>query len=300
MANIALVTSEVGHAAATTTKTALESKGHTVTLFAMTAVTSSNLLPFDIIMCVRTLTSGTGYAAFVPLLKGYINTNHKPVLIGQDAAGAGTNITVGLASELKLTTSVTAGNNLLGNNVRASAAHPVWTAIGVTPPADVSVTPADNWITKFNLSAPIAGTVIGVLSAADPSPVVVVAEAGQVLLDSQVAGSKIGFISFLYGVSNYTANGLNLIDALISWALTPPAQVVGTVKDDTDAPLARTVRAYNRATGAFAGSAVSSAVDGTFTINVVDASALHYVIALDELAGSKNAIIKDRVTPYQA
>lgn len=160
MANLALVTADKTHAAYTTTKTALEDAGHTVTGFAMTEVTGSNLAAFDAIVCVRCLTSGTGYAAFVTNLKAYHATSHKPILLGHDAAGAGTNITIGLPIELKLATSMSSDSSY-GVNVRASAGHPIWAAAAVTPPADVAVTSSTNWMTKFNTSAAIAGTVIG-------------------------------------------------------------------------------------------------------------------------------------------
>lgn len=299
MANLALVTASTSHAAYTTTKSALESAGHTVTGFNMSAVTSTNLAAFDAIVCARCLTSDPGYAAFVPLLKSYSNTGHKPVLVGYDAASAGSNITVGLPIELKLAQKLTA-EGTASINIRANTPHPVWSAIPISTPSDVQVITAAAFGVKVDATGSVSGTTIGVVSSGDSSPTVVVAEAGQVLIGGTTFGSKLAFAGFLYGGSTYTANGIAILDSLIDWLLALPAQIIGTVKDDTDAPLARTVRAYQRNTGAFVGSAVSSAVDGSFTINVPNGTELHYVIALDELAGEKNAIVKDRVMPYMA
>lgn len=297
MSNLALVTADTSHATYTQTKSALEGAGHTVTGFAMSAVTNVNLAGFDAIVCVRCLTNAAGYAAFVPLLKGYVDTNHKPVLVGYDSAtGSGTG-TIGLPVELKLAErlSATSGGP---TTIRAVSPHPVWAQLLVTIPSDVAVLSVGTFTNKVDLTGAYAGDAIGLYSESDSSPVLLLANSGATLLGGTVAGAKLAYAAFLYGPSGYAPNGVALLDAIIDWLVANPAQIIGTVEDDTGAPLSRTVRAYLRNTGAFAGQAISSASDGSFTILVSGADQLHYVIALDELAGEKNAIIKDRVMPY--
>lgn len=69
-------------------------------------------------------------------------------------------------------------------------------------------------------------------------------------------------------------------------------QISGDVKTGTT-PLARTVRAYLRSSGALAGSTTSDGGDGAFAM-FVPSNGEHYVVALDT---SENALIFDRVTP---
>ena len=74
---------------------------------------------------------------------------------------------------------------------------------------------------------------------------------------------------------------------------TPPTEargvkdrkVSGTVKDAYDSPLVRTVRAFSRANGSLAGEAVSSAVDGTYEIQMLERGEVT-VVMLDDSAGS--------------
>lgn len=296
MANIALVTADTTHAAYTTTKAAIESTGHTVTGFNMSAVTNVNLASFDAIVCVRCLTNNGSYAAFVPLLKGYI-AGGKATLVSYDSAsGSGTG-TAGLPVELKLAERLTATSGG-PTTIRAVSNHPVWAQVGATIPSDYTVLTGGTFTNKVDITGAYAGEAIGVYSSSDASPVLLLANAGSMLLGSTTATAKLAYAAFIYGGAAYTANGSALIDALIDWLTTNPAQIVGTVKDDLGAPLSRVVRAYQRSNGAFAGAAVSSAVDGTFTILVGGVDQLHYVVALDEVDGEQNAIVKDRVMPY--
>jgi hypothetical protein len=298
MANIALVTAATSHAAYTATKSALETAGHTVTGFNMSAVTSSNLAAYDVIVCVRCLTSDGSYSAFVPILIAYSNTYHKPIMVGYDSASGSGTATIGLPVELKLAEKLTAASSG-PSAVRASSPHAVWTAISVTVPSDYTVlTGAASFINKIDLTGLSAGTVIGTYSSSDNSPVLVLAEQGQPLLSSATAGAKIAYAAFLYGGTAYAAGGIALLDALVDWLLSTPAVLVGTVTDHLGAPLERTVRAYLRSNGAFAGAAVSDPADGSFSIIVSNPDQLHYLVALDELSGEKNALIKDRVLPY--
>lgn len=80
----------------------------------------------------------------------------------------------------------------------------------------------------------------------------------------------------------------------------PPLEyrIAGSVRDLDDAPVARVVRAYERASGRMQGETTSSATDGAFDLMVKKLLELHYVIALDVRTGTHNAVIKDRIVPY--
>ncbi|MCG3783336.1 LamG domain-containing protein [Delftia acidovorans] len=67
--------------------------------------------------------------------------------------------------------------------------------------------------------------------------------------------------------------------------------ISGTVRDDADLPASRTVRAYYRATGALAGSAVSDAATGAYELGTLTADECS-VLFLDDAAG---AVYNDRV-----
>ena len=74
-------------------------------------------------------------------------------------------------------------------------------------------------------------------------------------------------------------------------------QISGTVRDDSGALCARTVRAYLRSSGALVGSATSDVTTGAYTINT-QSLAEHTVISLDDVAGPQyNALVLDKITP---
>lgn len=103
----------------------------------------------------------------------------------------------------------------------------------------------------------------------------------------------------------------NIAEVLITAAArhgenyTPPAgafpnnstAISGAVRNAAGDFAARTVRAYDRVTGALVGAAVSSAVDGSFSIAPATINQC-YVVAIDDDAGDDyNALIFDRITP---
>lgn len=94
------------------------------------------------------------------------------------------------------------------------------------------------------------------------------------------------------GVARYTDDFTVPTEAFPN---TPP-QLLGTVRDMNSNLVARTVRSYRRSDGMLAGTAVSSWVDGTFSVNAYDGSA-HYVVCLDDGTPDENALILDNITP---
>lgn len=80
------------------------------------------------------------------------------------------------------------------------------------------------------------------------------------------------------------------------WA-TPEVRVINGVVTEESVPVARTVRAYDKTTGALIDETVSSAVDGSFTLSAGDAVEV-FAIAFDDDAGTDyNAVILDKITP---
>lgn len=96
------------------------------------------------------------------------------------------------------------------------------------------------------------------------------------------------------GVARYTSNFSGSLPsaAFLDYA----GQVSGIVRDSTNALCARTVRAYNRSTGALVASTTSNGTTGAYTLNC---SALGEVsvIALDDVAGTTENDLVLRVTP---
>ena len=92
------------------------------------------------------------------------------------------------------------------------------------------------------------------------------------------------------GVARYTTD---FTVPTLPFSTTPP-QLSGTVVDQSNNFVARAVRSHRKSDGAFGGIAVSSAVDGTFSVNAYDDSE-HYVVCFSD--GSENALIFDNITP---
>lgn len=94
------------------------------------------------------------------------------------------------------------------------------------------------------------------------------------------------------GVARHTANFTVPTEAFPD----TPLQLIGTVKDSSNAFAARTVRAYRRSDGALAGSTTSNGTTGAFSVSALDATA-HYAVCLDDGAPDENALIFDNITP---
>ncbi len=293
MASLALVTQSTTHAAYTATLNALTGLGHSVTGFNMSAVTASNLAGFEAIVCARVQSTDASHATLAGHLAAYFAAG-KPILIGFDGIVATADDRNGMATLLKLigSESIATGR---GPVYRASAAHPLWATASITPPADYSPIPMGTFAGRVNTTPAFAGSVIEQVSSSDNTPTIIVAEKGALNTDGNPFAARIAYIGWLYGATDYTAAGKAVLGGLISWALAPPWYISGTVKDSTTSPLARVVRAYNRASGMIMGSTISDAVTGAFQIEVPAMAADYYVVALDEAGGTQNAQIYDRI-----
>lgn len=297
MATIALVTQSTSHAAYTTTKTGLESKGHTVNGFAQSAVTSSNLLGHDLIILCRIQSTDSSHAALAGFLRTYLDTHEIPILIGFNSASATNSDTAGMVTLLSMAAkaSIQSGR---GPRIYASDAHPVWSLVGVTPPASVSVLSSSDYSGRISPIDPYVGGVVGTASSSDASPTILLAEKGSLDLAGNQFGARIGYVGWIYGAAGYSPLGLSVLDSLVSWATSQPAYLQGTVQDHLGNKLGRVVRAYNRTSGRLVGVVNSDPTTGEFKIFVPDANGIYYAVALDEFSGTKNALIKDRIAPY--
>lgn len=294
MASLALVTQSTTHAAYTATLNALTGLGHSVTGFNMSAVTDSNLAGFDAIITARTQSTDESYATFAGHVASYF-AEGKPILLGYTGAGMATeDDRNGLATLLKLIGSESTASGR-GPVYRATAAHPSWVPASIPPPADYRPIPTATFGGRVNTIPAFAGSVIEQVSSFDNTPTIIVADKGALNTEGNPFAAQIAYIGWLYGATGYTVEGKAVLGGLISWALAPPWHILGTVKDNTTSPLARVVRAYNRASGMMVGSTISSAVTGEFQIEVPAMAADYYVVALDEAGGTQNAQIYDRV-----
>jgi|GEM_PF-5870278 len=112
----------------------LEGLGHTVTLFSLSEVTSTNLIAFDLLGMPRVLPETAGYSTAKPLLLAY-HAAGKPILFGYEGlavGGEGLHISLGLVS----------GNNTAtgrGPNQYAMNARPIFAAAGVVVPNSIAV-----------------------------------------------------------------------------------------------------------------------------------------------------------------
>jgi len=87
-----------------------------------------------------------------------------------------------------------------------------------------------------------------------------------------------------------------LTDDLLSYGTEESATVFSGTVEESDSPVARTVRVYDRSTGELLGETTSDSGDGSWSIAVGDTSPV-YVVCLDDDSGTQyNAQIYDRVS----
>ena len=91
------------------------------------------------------------------------------------------------------------------------------------------------------------------------------------------------------GKGRYTANYTPTSDPFPEI----PARISGTVKDSSDALVARAVHVHRRVDGVLSGIATSNATTGVFSIDALDDTA-HYAVALP-VSSAENAIILDNL-----
>lgn len=86
------------------------------------------------------------------------------------------------------------------------------------------------------------------------------------------------------GVARYTANFTPPTEPFPNG----PVEVGGTILDSNGSPIARTVRVYDRLTGALVGSGASNASSGTYSIGISTANEVQVVMLDDDLGTLEN------------
>ncbi len=297
MANIALVTSDTSHVAAISSKAMLESQGHAVTAFNHVAAGMADFSSFDLIATARFLGSEDGYAA----AHANVIASHasgKPLLLGYSGGLAqggvdvnGLVVALGLASESYF-------DQPRGLNQYALNPHPILTLAGVSAPASIAVYGTTSYMEEIPAGAAAVGMVLSVESSSQPERRTGLAvEKGTTKLGGGSTPAKVVWFGWFYGNGGYGVNAAPIIGGAITWLLSPSAVIIGSVKDGAGAPLQRVVRAYLRSTGVLVGQTTSE-LDGSFELFTSCPTDIHFVMALDELSGGKNALVKDWVLPY--
>ena len=176
-------------------------------------------------------------------------------------------------------------------------------ASGVSATSASGVIAANTWHhvalvrSGINLYVFVAGVLVASVATLGTSSMNAVAQAlnigaeGAVGTSSGMAG-YIDEVRVTKGYARYTAN------------FTPPTaqfpdaigSVSGIVKDSSGTPVARTLRAYRRDTGALVGSAVSDGSTGAYSFDFTTLDELS-VVCLDDVAGSVENDLVIRVTP---
>lgn len=146
---------------------------------------------------------------------------------------------------------------------------------------------------RLFINGVVAGSATDFVSPSGVPTVALGGYAGGGINGSNMFTGYLDDIRITKGVCRHTAN------------FTPPevafsdyqSYLSGTVKDGTNTPCARTVRAYDRVTGLLSGSTVSDASTGVFTVTTQTVNP-HTVIVLDDDAGTAyNALVFDNVVP---
>lgn len=296
MANLALVTQSTSHAAATTTKAMLESKGHTVTFVESANATTSNLTPYDLIVTCRTTENATHSA----VIKAMSDAG-KPILCGYGVLTTDSDVTTTPAVVCKIAKSERTANTTGDRKIfYADVASPVYDTTGITIPSNVDFAANNSWIASIPKTTASPGDIVGSLASdAVDRGVLFFAAAGSSTYDGGIFGSNVGYCGYLYGGgTEYTAQAATIVNNMITMLLSLGYGLSGTVKDASANPLKRKIRAYRRSSGRIISEATSNGTTGAFLLRVWSTEP-HYLVCLDVDSGTKNALIKDRVIPVE-
>lgn len=210
--DIALVTSDKTHRAATYIRDVLVTKGHTVTLYNTTEITASNLSGYDAIVCTRKPGDVTtdGY------LRGYIDAGI-PVWVGQVQGTAGDH-TDSPACNLGMVGRVSLQNGRNGSYILDSGS-PIVSPFN--PPEQISTYSGTTWMEVAYRDDGYAGTPIANYSLGDNNITVLAIEEGTNDLFGNPYGARCGFVGWMYSLSTITLteNAQTILDRCIRWSL---------------------------------------------------------------------------------
>ncbi len=244
---VALVTADKTHRAATYIRDVLQAKGHTVTLFNRTEVTSSNLSGHDAIITPRLDNNATTNE----YLRNYINAGI-PVWIGQLQGSSSDTITAHPAVGCGMVGMVSLQNSRQGSYV-LDAGNPV-TGLIENPPQQINIYSTDTWMDYALRASGYVGTPLANYGSAIDGITALAIEKGTNDLSSNPYGARCGYIGWMYSVSTVTltAEAQAILDRCIRWSLaamvyldsgtyttTTPADTLPTnprLRFDTDTP----------------------------------------------------------------
>lgn len=218
MVNIALVTVDATHSAATNTKLDLESLGHTVTFVTDVDIVATDFTPYDLVAVVRASASQTPAdevnAAWA---------SGKPVLFGSLSGGVAGSGQIMPATKADLTGTWNAiGNTSNGTeNFLLGGSHPIVAGLAGGRHALYSV---GNWMWGLN-SLSFVGEV---LAYGDPDittgawPVLIAVPTGTERLNTMgpTPARAVAWGDFYAGQGRYTAAGLELLNRIVTWLTT--------------------------------------------------------------------------------
>lgn len=229
--NIALVSEDKTHRAATYINSVLENQGHTVTLFNASEVSSSNLSSFDIIVCPRF----SGTTTICGYLRDYIDSGI-PVLLGGPNSGSYLTATplvwMGMAGAVYFDDG-RQGTYLL------DVEHPI--TAPESPPVQINVYSTPTWMAMTWDGSAYSGTRLGQYSIAMSSTTLLAIEAGTNDLFGNPFGCRCGFIGWMYSLDTYTltTDAQEILGRFVDWCCDS-----GETTELEDAALTLTAAAY--------------------------------------------------------
>lgn len=287
MANLALVTNDKTNSSATRLQAVLVGGGHTVTMYNSIEAVAATLQTFDVIVSSYCSASATHSA----VVKAAFDAGVPVICNGAVSSG-----TLSVATACRLASSVTLDSGS-ATSVYCLVADYTFTGTGITPPASSGGLAALGQSYHFTLSTAEAGSVsrIAQRSSTVNDGAILFAAKDTLDLDGNPFPANIAFCNFMF-MANYdlTANAKLIVNNLISKLLFTGKVFKGVVQDDLGNKLARTVNLYLRQTGKLVATTTSDGTTGEYTIPAID-DKLHYAVCLDALAGTKSALILDRL-----
>ena len=274
MANLALVSLDINHGAATATTTALESLGHTVTKYTSASATKSVLKTYDVIFWVR----GADNAAYTAEVIGAFNDGI-PVI---SAYAGGVNVTSNMPMQAAnlVSGSVSTTGFSSQNSVQILESSPYFSGLGGVGDT-VQVASSSTFIIPIDVSQIADG--VNKLSCAPGLSAkinIMVAPKGTINLLGSPTPAPMAHLSFMY--SSYAPDGTTILGRVLDSFLTPPKVISGVITDVAGNLVQRKVIAVNLTTD-LVSAVTTSDVDGTYSFSL-DGDAEHAVFCVDNVA----------------
>lgn len=290
MANIIIVTESLSHSAYNRTQALISNLGHSVTGVESASVTLSTLMQYDLIVCVRSTT----VLAHSEVIKEAFNAGI-PLLLG-GVQGLPLDQS---SSNSAITTCGFGGfvNTRERGIFYAIKTDPILIDAGVTniPTSIAPYTSPDFAFGIRKMDITTSAVIIVQDSSVNDEVFMAYAKRGDLDIHGNPFPANIMFCGFLYGGQvEYTYVGTEIVRNAIEAVLKSVDYIIeGTVKDENDNPLVRTIRAYRRSDGNKV-TEIKSDVGGNYKIYMSDED-YYTLVCLDLNDNTKNAVIQDNV-----